>query len=314
MKKFLNNITGFTTLLVILFSVFIVGSIVSNESLRAKTQYKVSANIDKILIGHSHPECAYNDTIIKNCKNMASSGTSYFYNYYTLKPLLNRNENIKSVFIELTNNQVDSIMTGWIWGNEYLPFKYQLYGPFIDSDGVSLLFDKNPMGLVNGIKKSLRQNIKLIVTSNYSFVENRGAYRYLVKSNVENEIKKLETNKIKATNDMHTSEYNLGYLEKIINYCQSRNVNVYLMRSPIHKKHPMVSNEKLFQKVVKTRFAHVDFLDFKDFPIENSEFGDLGHLNFLGAKRFSHWFNGLIDNGLLLQSNKQKFINDNMNI
>ncbi|KAA0989880.1 hypothetical protein [Dyadobacter aurulentus] len=312
MKNFLYNITIFFAVLAGLFMIFILGSYVTSSSIIDKTNYKVNSNIDKIVIGHSHPECAYNDTIITNCKNMASSGTSYFYNYYTLKPLINNNSNIKSIFIEFTNNQVDSIMTDWIWGDKYLPFKYQLYGSFIDSAGLSLLLDKNPVGLVSGIKKNLRQNITIIATSNYSYVANRGSYRYLIKNDVNKEIKKLSTNTNTATTGMHTSEYNLNYLKKIIEFCESKKVKVYLVRSPIHKRHPMVSNEKLFQKVLKTRFDHVDFLDFKDFPVANSEFGDLGHLNFRGARRFSTWFNGLINKGLLTQSDKQQFISENM--
>lgn len=312
MKNFLYNISIFFALLVGLFLIFILGSYFTSNAIIHKTVYKVNSSIDKIVIGHSHPECAYNDTIIASCKNMASSGTSYFYNYYTLKPLISNNKGIKSIFIEFTNNQVDSIMTDWIWGDKYLPFKYQLYGPFIDSDGLSLLLDKNPVGLISGIKKSLRQNITLIATSNYAYVANRGSYRYLVKNDVNAEIAKLSAKKVEVAAAMYTSEYNLNYLEKIIKFCEARKVKVYLIRSPIHKKHPMTSNERLFQKVLKTRFAHVDFLDFKDFPILNSEFGDLGHLNFLGARRFSTWFNGLINKGLLSQSDKQQFISDNM--
>src|SRR5215217_8171222 len=123
MKNFLYNVNIFFALLVGLFLIFILGSYFTSSSIINKTVYKVNSSIDKIVIGHSHPECAYNDTIIANCKNMASSGTSYFYNYYTLKPLISNNNGIKSIFIEFTNNQVDSIMTDWIWGDKYLPFK-----------------------------------------------------------------------------------------------------------------------------------------------------------------------------------------------
>jgi hypothetical protein len=53
------------------------------------------------------------------------------------------------------------------------------------------------------------------------------------------------------------------------------------------------------------------FLDFADFPILNSEFGDLEHLNYRGAAKFSIWFNKLIESGLLQEPNKQLLINKN---
>ena len=54
---------------------------------------------------------------------------------------------------------------------------------------------------------------------------------------------------------------------------------------------------------------NVEFLDFSKFPLENSEFGDLEHLNYKGAKVFSEWFNTIITKGVLLEYNPRETIN-----
>ena len=56
------------------------------------------------------------------------------------------------------------------------------------------------------------------------------------------------------------------------------------------------------------KFENIEFLDFNDFPLKNNEFGDFGHLNYKGAEKFSLWFNGLLDKELLLKSNKNEFV------
>ena len=62
--------------------------------------------------------------------------------------------------------------------------------------------------------------------------------------------------------------------------------------------------------ILSTRFADIEFLDFAKYPLQNSEFGDFDHLNYRGARKFSIWFNQLIDDGLLERTDKQSFINE----
>jgi len=59
---------------------------------------------------------------------------------------------------------------------------------------------------------------------------------------------------------------------------------------------------------MEQKFKDVDFLDFNNFPLNNEEFGDFEHLNYKGAKRFSLWFNELLEKGLLSMENKSEFI------
>ena len=55
-----------------------------------------------------------------------------------------------------------------------------------------------------------------------------------------------------------------------------------------------------------------EFLDFKEYPLTNSEFADLVHLNYNGAKIFSIWFNELLEKGILTKENKQQIIDTGM--
>ena len=110
-----------------------------------------------------------------------------------------------------------------------------------------------------------------------------------------------------------TSVYSLYYLEKIIKLCKDNNINVFLIRSPYHHKSPIIQNEYNLQMLKNLKFIDIEFLDFKDFPLKNSEFGDLNHLNYKGAIIFSKWFNAILKNGLLERVNKKQMIEMEIN-
>lgn len=59
----------------------------------------------------------------------------------------------------------------------------------------------------------------------------------------------------------------------------------------MNKNYNYQQNELIFQKIWKDKFKEVTFLDFKDFPLNDSDFADIEHLNDKGAKKFSTYFN-----------------------
>jgi len=87
-------------------------------------------------------------------------------------------------------------------------------------------------------------------------------------------------------------------------------VKVYLIRSPLHSKYTGIDNELKFKELLHKQLLNPEFLDFKDFPLQNDEFGDLEHLNYKGARIFSIFFNNLLSLNLLNKIDKQDFINN----
>lgn len=82
--------------------------------------YKLNDSVTGIIIGHSHAEGAYIDSLLPNTVNMAQSGESYFYSYIKLRKLLEANNNIRRVMIEVTNNNLEKEMDEWTFGEMYV--------------------------------------------------------------------------------------------------------------------------------------------------------------------------------------------------
>lgn len=305
MNKFLKR----TVLFIIMTACLLVSVIfIPNYVVDKKSKFTIQQHRKMVLFGHSHPECAFNDTLITNFQNLAYSAEPYFYTYQKIKKVLTQNPHIETVLIEFSNNQIDEKMNDWTWGYKYMSSMFPKYASFMDREDINLLIKNNPKDFMNCMSISTRKNLVRVLTGNYNFSDEMGGYL---------RIGKLYDNG-KAANDAKDkvsakfSDVNVGYLKKIVNYSRARNKKVFLVRSPHHKNYEYLKNETAFVKIRNTEFADVDFLDFNNFPLHDDDFADYGHLNYKGADKFSKWFNTMVDSGLLQDENIQALIDQNL--
>ena len=65
----------------LIFVAFILTSLLIDRN--AKFSFKTP--VKNVIFGHSHSECAYNDSLINNFKNLSQSRESYFYTFQKIK-------------------------------------------------------------------------------------------------------------------------------------------------------------------------------------------------------------------------------------
>lgn len=296
----------FWTTFLICFVILVINKLVTEKAI-----CKINGNAKYIILGHSHPECAFNDSLISNFSNQAKSGESYFYTDVKAKMLLSQNKNIETVFIEFGNNQIDQSKDEWIWGDNYMPSKYKIYSPFMTIEENEILLRNNFLGLINCISIATKYNFQNLIHNDLTYQDRLGGYLYLNKNKVDSFLLAVRTyQKPDATSPKKISYININYLEKLVSLCAEKNKQIYFVRSPVHNKYPALGNEIIFKEILTSKFRSIEFLDFVKFPLLNSEYADLEHLNFHGAKKFSMWFNQLLKDSLLSKSNKQEFINN----
>jgi hypothetical protein len=290
MNKFLKNII---TYIVSFYSILFLAIYVTNYVIKKRANFKLEPNITKIILGNSQPECAYNDTIISNFKNLAKSGESYFYNYHKLKQVLNQNKQLNTVYIEFSTPNILVREDEKIWENRFINHHLPNYFNFLDFRDHKLLATKNITGYTHSLFKSLKLSTSRIILNKYNYIDSIGGYKYLVRDKTKRILDTLKNKPFvqKHLNNNDISNWDLKYLKKMIELCKHKNISVYLVRSPYHKQFTGNTYESSFQEVRQKKFSTVPFLDFKNFPVQNSEFGDLQHLNYKGATKFSIWFN-----------------------
>lgn len=305
MKGFIKKIIIFLSLAILVLIVVVIGS---NYIVKTQSSFKIDQNKTKLVVGHSHSQCAVNDSILENTINLSASGESYFYNYQKLKKVISDNNHINTVFIEFANNHVDSLMDDWTWGFEKMSYYLPYYSPYLNSGDFNLLFDHNSTDLFASYSIATRKHLYRIASLDFDLIDDIGSFTGSKQSKVDELISKNKFNS--SISKSHTlSQTNLSYLRKMIDLCREKNVSVFLIRSPQHSLYADLSNEATYQNVLKTQFNDVDLLDFDAMKFPNSYYLDLHHLNYKGAKQFSTLFNNLVKTNLLESENKQNVIN-----
>jgi hypothetical protein len=306
MKKFLLQTFFFSLLAIMIIIIIHAGA---TAYIKKRLILKTRPGITMIVTGHSHPECAFNDSLIQDLQNFSKSGEAYFYTYYKLTALLKQNPQIKTVFIDYSNDAITEIKDRWTWGSTYMGYLYPEYGLFIDKEGNRLLRNNNPKAWFNNQSRLMQRNLLSIANSDYDYSTRIGKYMHLVRQQLNPTNASQPTNQVDRTKLFRLSNTNITYLEKIITLCKQNAVKLFLIRSPIHPNSSDLINEKLYNQVYFSKFRSVEFLDFKNFPLKDEEYGNDVHLNFKGARKFSVFFDSLVKQGLLESQNKQGIIN-----
>ncbi len=311
MRRFLIKTLLFISFIV--FAVFIVILIDRNFS-----NFKVGDNNKMLVVGHSHSECAFNDSLIDGFVNYSHSGESYFYSYIKMRKIIAQNPQLRTLFIEFSNNQIEKHMDQWIWGYKSMIFRFPRYSAFMGFESYKLLLVNNPKCFKESIFPLVKHNINMIFKG-LDYTKVIGGYLYIDRNKTDSIVQSFSSKGVEqgvgqslTANDVPISEKNLEYLRKLISLSKQHGIEVYFVRSPLHSKYPSFQNEPVFQSILASKFSDIEFLDFSHFSLPNSDFGDLEHLNFKGAKVFSKWFAKLLDKGLLDKDNKQKFIDREM--
>ena len=289
MKRFLKRLLLFVVPMLLM----VIGvSFVSKYLVNNKPVFQLPKSIHSLILGHSQPECAFNDSLISNVKNMAQGGEAYFYTYQKIKKLLPENPQIKTLYVSFSNNQIEPRMDEWTYDDEHVGNYFPKYAAQLDGEDYTLLLQHNYKAVLSGELKALKNNLTFLAKGENDFLKNNnwGGYLRLKRNKLDSIIKVNFINTIKKEFSNSVSTINVSYLEKIVEFCQQKNVKVIFYRTPIH---PILFNEydeQKFQHLRKQKFAQIPFLDFHDFKLAPDEMGDFDHLNYKGARKFSIYF------------------------
>ncbi|EPR71858.1 hypothetical protein ADIWIN_3151 [Winogradskyella psychrotolerans RS-3] len=233
MSIFIKRILLFTFLLLGIIVLTLIG--VSSLD-RKFTSFKLQNNPKHIVLGHSQPECAFNDHLIPSLKNLSQSGDSYFYIYFKTKEVIIQNPALEVVFIEFTDNQLN--MNENIWGNKYIPYKYPKYSSFMSMTDKLVLFKNNPSAFINVQSLSLKMKLTRIIKNEVYFSNDFGDYFYLERDKTDSLVDNISSLEDEfSTVENGVSEVNLSYLDAIIKLCKET-VKSYFDKKSASQKIP----------------------------------------------------------------------------
>jgi len=267
--------------------------------------FKLDDGIRTLIIGDSHTMAALDPDIINKSKNISLDSENYFFTYYKLRYYLFNNSQIKNVILGFSTHNV-SKMSSEMFFYHGPTEKQELdrYYRILDLEGkfrimsfrkyfiISVLkYDFGiPLEIYKDdffLKKVFQKNMN---KSDYDFI---GGYYRSEKSNVNLEDIKKKIKEYYYNDHMiyqGESQLNIEYLNKIIELCAKKGIEVYLYNTPvywIYKKMIPAENVHDFERVkeeIMKKYRNIVYIDHTDYIHDKDYFGDQDHVNSFGAK------------------------------
>jgi RNase H-fold protein (predicted Holliday junction resolvase) len=284
MKKFIIN-----SLILSIFPVLFVFVTIVTYKYRINN-IKIDDSIHILISGDSHTQTGIDDSKIENSLNISQLSEHFLYSFNILNLLLENNSQIKTVILGVSFHSFSKEYDRYIHDEDKTKHMFPRYFPILDIESIKDI-NKLPIRQFNGIFKNivkgLFNNTKI---SEYSFIGN------FHESNICNLNDStinvaIQRHYFTETGDMHSySHYQIKYLNKIIELCNTKNVELIIINTPIHynyyKKIPInfVSN---YYSTIQQFGDKISFWDFFSVDFPKDYYGDGDHLNSFGAGKFS---------------------------
>ena len=250
--------------------------------------FALEKNVTTLVVGNSHPQCAVNDSVFGNCKNLSRAGEPFFYLQFKLEKLLLENPQIDQVIIEISDNEFKSQIEKWIYNPmvvESSVKSYWAYWPLNFHEKLltrlgARYFKYLLLGQKNYLISMLGKGEPYFQSLNWGGFKNSTAV-----FNEHSVIKDEAFEKMPCDSALHPMPDNLLALEKIQKICKQFGKEIVFIRCPIHPSmHDCFELE--YEKRIKEH-VQVEVLDFRNWPMEDADFADKDHLNRRGAYKFT---------------------------
>ena len=274
MKKFLVKLCIMSSLLgIILFS------LIAFQAYRI-THYSWELPKEKhiLFMGASQLSRSIDDSSMKSVFNFARPSERYMYTYIKLQHLCEANPQIDTIFLQCAHTDLAVDCDYKYFDEIELAGYIDLYWPLFSDEDLNFLALKK--------KQLLQYMIKGIANGSIyfrnSWFDALGKYEPIPGE--------MDRTKVKPhrTSDRRTGHaINYFYLRKIIEYCNTHEIKLYLMQCPVY--HPDYFFDDVYHKKAIKQFAEkAEYIDFSSWPAEDDEMYDPHHLSEKGAIRFTN--------------------------
>ncbi|KAA6333093.1 hypothetical protein EZS27_018463 [termite gut metagenome] len=221
---------------------------------------------EKVLIlGDSHTQDAVNDTIFTESFNYSQGGDPFIYSYAKLVSIASVSK-IDKLILSVSPVSLNNDTKNWIYKINKLLF----YFPPKD---LIILFRYAPRLLLKPIFNFYKKEFNKV-----------GGYAYNDRFKLQEDIKRLTC--LVPENSCVPPQIQLLYLDKIVEYCKSKSIKLIFINTPMYHAERFYNMDN-FYKIIEKKYNDVTFWDYGDYILPDSCYGDVGHLNHIGAKKFS---------------------------
>lgn len=292
MKLFLKRIFTFSLVGVIIsFNLFVIFNYKVNN---------ISLDESKIIIiaGDSHTQHALNDSIIENSINISNPGEHFLYTYNILNRLLISNDHIQQVILGVSFHSFSSFQDEKIKEPDKTIRFFPKYYPILNYKSLKdvSFIKKNE---IHGVIKHVLSVIFSSKINKYPFI---GGYSKTDSNNLSEAIINRSIERHYFTDlgkQQHYSDYQKEYLEKVVELCQDKGIQLIFINTPIHNNY----YKKIPDKFIANYYLTISnlgsnnnrFIDLHSLKLDEKFYIDGDHTNSFGARKTSLVVNKMIN-------------------
>ena len=290
MNKFIKAIISFLKPILSCLSLFfIIIIMVSQVIVRVSKQYQFDENIDFLFLGDSHIACGVIDSLIPNSFNLSKMSEPYYYTYHKLK-FVTRKSRIKKIILANSYHNFSSYYDEFINGNLSSVMPHKLFFCLEFSEQLRVLYWN---------RKKLLLVLKKIFLSSYHQFYNLEEEKndYWLYDGYNNPFVEGKADSINIQDRILFQFYkqekvagfadlNIVYLNKIIDLCQEKNIEIDFINTPLHpfyvKIVPNIFKSKLNEFLAKN---DINIIDLEGLNLSDSCYDPGGdHVTIKGAE------------------------------
>lgn len=280
MNIFIKKALGYLFLLGIVTTILIgLLQVISNQSFKA---YSFESKITTLFAGDSHVSNAFDDSKISNGKNIGLLAESYYFTYYKLRSLLEHNP-IKQVYLGVGCHNMSSYYDDFIAG-QYTDPTAAKYFPSLPKSEKIKLFSIDGISYASFAKHILEEEINGLVFSPSAIGDFDNGFVDVI-ANKASMDKRIKFQFYKGSQERSFSKSNIEYLQKIIDLCKEKKVNLKFVTTPLHPYYENKIPQKFKKKLNEIATTNnISLLRFQNLDFQEDEFiPDGDHVSVKGA-------------------------------
>lgn len=287
-RKFILRIVAFLGLFIVFCAIVVLGV----GWLMGRASFKLPAEVNTIVLGDSHVECAINDTILDHTANLSMAGEAYLYSFVKARKFLAANPQVDTLWLAYDFNSLEEWKDTLTRSERYNKYKLPFHFFLLDAADLHIFATQSSFYSVMARTPYMRRRyIKLALRGSTTYQDlNIGGYQYLVRDRLKADVAKRDSSFAAGG----TRETNFGgamdqveYLDKVIALCNERNVTCILLNTPVNSVIPRETDTMAYYAYARNHLSGTTLWDHNAWVLPDSCFGDATHLNHWGAARYS---------------------------
>ncbi len=201
-------------------------ALVGRSNKQAFDELRVAPNVTTVFAGDSHVELCIEDRLIPNSYSMGKNAECYYYSYFKIKSILENNPSVDTVYLGFSYHNLSDYYDDFVFGkySPYLSGRYFFIMP--NSEKVKFLkFNYDNLSLF--LRTTLRSGMENEFKGGYlNAFEN-------VTANPKTIDGRIDFQFFKGGKLRPFTELNMACLDKIIDLCKERRVELILLNTPL---------------------------------------------------------------------------------